>query len=161
MKMNRSAWKKYALFIGTAEAVGALAGWLIRPGVAWYTQNAAKPPLSPPPAVFPIVWTLLYALMGIGAARVSLRENSRRQRRALRLWGLQLAFNFGWSLLFFLQRAYGFSFLWLTVLWVLILAMTLDFREVDAPAAWLQLPYILWVLFAGYLNFGVWMLSRA
>ena len=158
--MNRSAWKHWAVYIGAAEAVGALAGLLIRPGVEYYTQNVQKPALSPPPTVFPIVWAVLYALMGVGAARVSQTEPPWKRTRALRLWWVQLAFNFCWSVLFFLTGSYGLAFLWLVVLWVLILSMTLAFREADRLAAWLQVPYVLWVLFAGYLNFGVWMLNR-
>ena len=69
-------------------------------------------------------------------------------------------FNFFWSIIFFNLQAFGFALLWLLVLWGLILLMILSFRKTDAPAAWLQVPYLLWVTFAAYLNFGVWMLNR-
>ena len=72
---------------------------------------------------------------------------------------LQLAFNFLWSFLFFSFQAFGLAFLWLAVLWVLIVRMVLSFYDLDRPAAWLQLPYLLWVLFAAYLNLGVWKLN--
>ena len=107
-----------------------------------------------------MVWAALYALMGAGAARISLLAPSRERTVSLRLFGAQLTFNFVWTLLFFLLRTYGISFLWLTALWVLIRWMTLSFYELDRPAAWLQAPYLLWVLLAGYLNFGVWLLNR-
>ena len=77
-----------------------------------------------------------------------------------RLFCLQLAFNFVWTLLFFQVRNYALSFFWLTALWGLIVWMTLSFYERDRLAAWLQIPYLVWVLLAGYLNFGVWMLNR-
>ena len=156
----KKEWKPYALWIGLSEAVGALAGLLTRDGTKYFAQSVAKPPLTPPPAVFPVVWAALYALMGAGAARISLLSPSRERTVSLRLFGAQLGFNFVWTLLFFLLRVYGFSFLWLTALWVLILWMTLSFYELDRPAAWLQAPYLLWVLLAGYLNFGVWLLNR-
>lgn len=156
----KKEWKTYALWIGLSEAVGALAGLLTRDGTKYFAQSVAKPPLTPPPAVFPVVWAALYALMGAGAARISLLSPSRERTVSLRLFGAQLGFNFVWTLLFFLLRVYGFSFLWLTALWVLILWMTLSFYELDRPAAWLQAPYLLWVLLAGYLNFGVWLLNR-
>ena len=78
----------------------------------------------------------------------------------LLLFLVQLAFNFCWSIIFFNLRRFGFAFLWLIALWGLILGMILSFRQVDRTAAWLQVPYFLWVTFAAYLNFGVWMLNR-
>ena len=158
--MKTNALKTYALWIGLSEGVGLLAGLLTREAAAQYGAFAAKPPLSPPAILFPIVWTILYALMGIGAARVARTGVSRDRSHALLLFGLQLIFNFCWSIFFFELHAYGFAFFWLIALWTLILAMTLTFRKVDAPAAALQIPYLAWVAFAGYLNFGVWLLNR-
>ena len=152
MKQN---WKTYIFWIALAEGVGLLAGFLIRDGVAWYTEFAVKPPLNPPAIVFPIVWTILYALMGIGAARVSLTPESPDRSRGLNLFVIQLTLNFLWSILFFNFRAYGASLALLLVLWVLIAAMILAFDRVDNPAAWLQVPYLVWVTFAVYLNWGV------
>lgn len=157
--MKTQAWKVYAFWILLAEAVGALAGWLTRDGVRIFTETIEQPPLSPPPIVFPIVWAILYALMGIGAARVSRTELSRERSCGLRLFGLQLGMNFLWSLLFFNAQAFGFAFLWLILLWAAILWMGLVFYKSDPAAAWLQLPYLLWVSFALYLNFGVWRLN--
>ena len=97
--------------------------------------------------------------MGVSAARIWLKPPSAGRSRSLRLFLLQLAFNFVWSFLFFSFRAYGFAFLWLAVLWFLIVRMLLSFYDVDRPAAWLQIPYLLWVLFAAWLNLGVWKLN--
>ncbi len=152
-------WKRYAGWVLLTEAVGALSGWLTREGTRSYAQTIVQPPLSPPGWVFPVVWGVLFALMGTGAARVDLRPASPERTRGLRLYFLQLAFNFLWSFFFFQFRWFGFAFLWLVVLWGLILWMTLTFRKVDPLAAFLQIPYLLWVAFAGYLNFGVWMLN--
>ncbi len=159
MCMKRN-WKVYVFWIALAEGVGALAGWLTRDGVALYRQTVTQPPLSPPGFLFPIVWAILYALMGIGAARVYLTPASNARSRGLLLWLVQLAFNFLWSIVFFNLQAYAFAFFWLIALWLLILWMTVSFYQVDKTAALLQIPYLLWVAFAGYLNFGVWMLNR-
>jgi tryptophan-rich sensory protein len=152
-------WKTYAFWIGLSLAVGALSGWLTREGTEYFQQNVNQPPLSPPPLVFPIVWGILYTLMGFGAARVSLAPPSPERSRGLNLFITQLVVNFFWSLIFFNARAYGFSALWLVLLWVLIFFMQAAFRKVDRLAGWLQIPYLLWVAFAGYLNFGVWILN--
>lgn len=156
MKRN---WKIYFLWIGLSEAVGLLAGLLTREGTALYAAEAVKPPLSPPGILFPIVWTILYALMGIGAARVHQSFPTGERAWGLNLFILQLVMNFFWSLIFFNAGAYGFALLWLIVLWGLILAMILVFYRVDRIAALLQMPYFLWVTFAAYLNWGVWRLN--
>ena len=158
--MKKSTWKTYAFWIVLAEAVGAFSGWLTRKSVKIYNAAVKQPPLSPPSIVFPIVWGILFILMGIGAARIYLSPASNARSRSLLLFLIQLAFNFFWSIIFFNLQAFGVAFLWLIVLWVLILLMILSFRKVDKPAAWLQIPYLLWVTFAAYLNFGVWLLNR-
>ena len=158
--MEKGTWKAYALWILLAETVGALSGFLSRGGTELYAQTIVKPPLSPPGVVFPVVWSILFALMGIGAARIYLAPPSEQRTTALRLFVLQLAFNFFWSLIFFNLQRFDLAFLWLVILWGLILRMILAFRKVDSAAAWLQLPYLLWVTFAGYLNLGVWLLNR-
>ena len=146
-------------WIALAEGVGALAGWLTRDGTAFYKEFVGKPALAPPAIVFPIVWGILYALMGFGAARVSLTPPSRERSAGLNLFVVQLTVNFLWSLIFFNLRTYGVALAWIGVLWVLILWMIFAFRKTDRLAAWLQVPYLLWVTFAAYLNWGVWVLN--
>ena len=158
--MKISALKTYAAWILFSEAVGALSGYLSREGTKLYNTTIIQPPLSPPSIVFPIVWSILFALMGIGAARVYLAPPSPARTRSLLLFLLQLAFNFFWSIIFFHFQSFGFALIWLVALWVLILLMILSFRQVDPLAAWLQLPYLLWVSFAAYLNFAVWLLNE-
>ena len=153
-------WKTYALWIGLTEAVGALSGWLTKDSMKVYMQTIEKPPLSPPGWVFPIVWGTLYALLGFGAGRVWLSEPSPRRSLGLNLYIAQLVINFFWSLIFFNLQAFGFAFIWLLLLWGLVLWMILTFRKVDPLAAKLQIPYLLWLTFAAYLNFGVWQLNR-
>lgn len=156
----KASWKPYVFWILLAEAVGALSGWLSREGSEVFSQTVIQPPLSPPAILFPIVWTILYALMGIGAAQVGLTPSSPERSRSLNLVVIQLVVNFFWSLIFFNAQAYGFAFLWLLLLWVLVLLMILAFRKVDPLAALLQIPYLLWLTFAAYLSFGVWYLNR-
>ncbi len=108
--------------------------------------------------MFPIVWTILFVLMGLGMALVW-EQDGPLERQALGLWIAQLAMNFGWSLIFFNAQAYGFALIWLCLLWLLILAMTLTFYSVRPIAGLLQIPYLLWVAFAGYLNFAIWQLN--
>lgn len=143
-----------------AEAVGALSGWLTREGTQIYAQTIVKPPLSPPGWIFPVVWAILYALMGIGAAKVYQAPASKTRSMGLNLFITQLVVNFFWSPIFFNLQDFGFSLLWLLLLWGLVLWMILAFRKVDPLAAKLQIPYLLWLTFAAYLNLGVWYLNR-
>ena len=118
-----------------------------------------KPPLAPPGIVFPIVWSILFALMGVGVARIYLSPASNARSCALGIFLLQLAFNFFWSIIFFNLQNFGLALLWLVVLWALIIWMLRSFYTIDPLSAWLQIPYFLWVTFAAYLNFGVWRLN--
>lgn len=159
MKLDKSKLKVYGKFLLITGAVGGLSALLTNMAMDRY-DAARKPPLTPPDIVFPIVWSILFTLMAISAARVWLTDNSRMRNRSMIIYALQLAFNFVWSLLFFNLEAYGFAFLWLIALWVLILIMILQFYKSDRLAGLLQIPYLLWVSFAGYLNYMVWMLNR-
>lgn len=158
--MKSDKWKSYVFWILLSEAVGIIAGLLTSGGVEAYGMSVVKPLLTPPAIVFPIVWTILYALMGIGAVRVQLSGNSPEQRRGISLFILQLILNFFWPLFFFNLQAYGFSFILLLALWAAVFLMILTFYKVDKLAAWLQIPYLIWLTFAAYLNLGVWLLNR-
>lgn len=157
MKQN---WKTYGVWILIAEAVGLLSAWLSRGGMEAYSETVVQPPLAPPMWLFPVAWTILYALMGVGAARVWLAPESAQRRRGLNLFVAQLVANFFWSLIFFNLQSFGFAFVWLLLLLALVLWMTAVFSQTDRLAAWLQVPYLLWLAFAGYLSFAVWVLNR-
>ncbi|MBO4419035.1 MAG: tryptophan-rich sensory protein [Oscillospiraceae bacterium] len=157
MKKHR-VWT-YAFWILITEAVGALSGWLTRDGMELYKTQVIKPPLFPPSILFPIVWVVLYALMGIGMARVVLSARSDERTDAIQVYLLQLAVNFTWSIFFFNLRTYGGALIVLLILLALIIWMILRFRRVEKPAAYMQIPYVLWVCFAAYLNAGVWILN--
>lgn len=157
--MRKQNWKVYGFGILLSESVGALAGLVNIGGIRRYNASIVQPPFSPPAWAFPLVWGILYALMGIGVAAAYLAETSKERGRALDLFTLQLAVNFFWSLIFFTLRAYGLAFGWLFLLWVLVVLMMFTFHTIKPWTAWLQVPYLCWVTFAAYLNLGVWMLN--
>ena len=151
---------RYLRWILLAEAVGALSGFLSRKGNEGYRLYVQKPSFSPPDWLFPITWGILYALMGIGAARIEALPEGKVRSRGLNLFIVQLVVNFFWSLIFFNAQAYGAAFFWLLLLLVLAAAMTLAFYKGDHPAGYLQIPYLLWLGFAAVLNYAVWQLHR-
>ena len=155
----KRTWKTYAFWILLSVGIGALSGFLSREGAGTFSETVIQPPLSPPAWLFPVVWSILYVLMGISGARISLAPDSPQKKQGLNLYIIQLVLNFFWSLIFFNAQAYGLAMLWLVLLWILVAAMILTFRKTDSPAAWLQIPYLLWLTFAAYLNFGVWQLN--
>ena len=123
-------------------------------------ESLNQPPLSPPGWLFPIVWTVLFILMGIASYLVYTSGRSHRARRsALDLYGAQLIANFFWPVLFFNMGLYLPAFLWLLFLWILILLTLRAFLPISRPAGYLLIPYLLWVLFAAYLNAGVFFLN--
>ena len=119
-----------------------------------------QPPLSPPSWLFPVVWTILYTLMGIASYLVITSVGPQRQiNTAITVYGVQLIFNFFWSLFFFNLYLFYFSFVWLIALWLLIIATLLLFSRLSNIAGYLIIPYLLWVSFAAYLNLGVAILN--
>ena len=159
IELNKSKIKPYAVSILLTLAVGGLSGFLTSMGMDSF-DALTKPPLTPPSFLFPIVWTVLFILMGVGAARIFMTEPTAARNRALIVYVVQLAVNFFWSIIFFNLQAYAFAFFWLILLWVLILTMIYLFCKADKPAALIQTPYAIWVTFAGYLNLMIWLLNR-
>lgn len=139
-------------------AVGGLAGFLTRNNMDVY-NGLIQPPLSPPSWIFPIAWTILYILMGISAYLIY-QSDSPNKESALRIYAVQLIVNFLWSIIFFNMQMYLFAFLWLLLLLALIILMIISFSRINKTAAYLLVPYLLWVIFAGYLNFMIYLLNR-
>lgn len=153
-------WKKYKAYIISiliALAVGGLSAFLTRGNMNIYDEIQI-PPLSPPTWLFPIVWSILYILMGISSATVY-ESGDQRKTGALRIYALQLIVNFFWSLIFFNMRAFGFASIWLVLLLALVIWMICLFAKINKKAAYLQIPYVLWLLFALYLTVGVFLLN--
>ena len=137
-------WKKIRPYIISpliALAVGGLSAFLSRNGMDAY-QNVVQPPLSPPMWLFPVVWSILYILMGIGSAIIytKLKDAPEDALSALMVYGFQLAVNFFWSIIFFNTQAFLFAFIWLVLLLFLIITMMVKFSRLSRPAALLQLP---------------------
>ncbi len=155
MKLNT---KLLISSIFISVGVGALAGLLTTDSVQVYEQ-LIKPPLSPPSWVFPVVWTALYILMGISAHLISISDDPRKEQ-ALKIYGMQLFLNFCWSIVFFNMQQYLLAFVILVLLWILIVLMIRSFNKINPLAAKLQIPYLLWVTFAGYLNLAIYFLNK-
>ena len=139
--------------------VGAVAGFLTNSDVKEFMVTAKQPFFSPPGWVFPVVWTILYALMGFGAYVIE-NTSSPRKSRALTIYYIQLFFNFVWSFIFFSVGNYLFAFVWIIILWLLIIATILEFKMIKNRAAYILIPYLIWVTFAAVLNFSVYLLNR-
>lgn len=155
-KINR---KLLVLCIALPLLVGAVSALLTKDSMMLF-QIVRKPSLSPPGWLFPVVWTLLYTLMGIASYLMLTREGTVEEKeRAIRVYLYQLVVNFLWSTWFFNFQWYFFAFLWLVLLWVLILVTLVRFYKISKPAGYLLIPYLLWVTFAGYLNLGIAFLN--
>lgn len=154
-------WKKigvYIIAILIPLAVGALSAFLTMGQMDAFAA-LRQPPLSPPGTLFPIVWTTLFILMGIGSALIYLSKH-RDRSGALTVYGLQLVVNFFWTILFFNLGERFLALLWIILLIALVIWMIVRFSTINKTAAYLQLPYLAWLLFATYLNAGVWYLNR-
>jgi len=140
-------------------AVGGLSGFFTVSAIPGWYQTLEKPAWNPPNWVFGPVWTTLYVLMGIAMYLVWTQPRTPQRQSALLLNAFQLVFNFGWSLIFFNLHAIGWALIEIGVLWVLIVWTMFAYANVYKPAAWLLLPYIVWVTFATILNFTIWRLN--
>lgn len=151
-----SKFKNYALTIIIPLALGGIVGFLISGSMNYDTLN--QPPLSPPAVLFPIVWTVLYALMGVSYG--ILREKKMNDSDVKLIYYVQLVVNLLWPVAFFVLEWRLFAFFWILLLDALVVLMIITFKRRDKLAAYLQLPYLAWVLFASYLNLGVYILNR-
>ncbi len=156
-------WKKikpYIISVAFALGIGGLSALITANNMDLYSQ-INQPPLAPPSWLFPVVWTLLYILMGISAAMVWQKRGEDRTKvdTALSIYALNLFLNFFWSIIFFNMRAFLFAFIWLVALWAVILIMIIKLAKIKPIAGYLQIPYLLWVTFAGYLNLAIYILN--
>ncbi len=131
----------------------------------WYAE-LVKPALNPPAWVFGPAWTTLYALMGIAAfliwssyAKASEGQAKRKIKLALGVFGIQLFLNAIWSIIFFGLHSPGWALVDIVLLWLAIVWTMVVFYKISRPAAYLLVPYLLWVSFASYLNYSIWMLN--
>ncbi len=154
----RKSVKNLIIALAIPLLVGTVAS-LLSGGMESF-KNLEHPPLSPPSWLFPVVWTILYLLMGFASYLVyTAGAPTYKKNSALLFYGLQLFFNFIWPIIFFRFEAYLFAFVWLIILWLLIIITTVRFYEVRKSAGLLMIPYLLWVTFAAYLNLGIYILN--
>lgn len=166
MIMKISSAGKLIIAIVVSELAGIVGSAFTAPSVSgWYT-TLVKPALNPPAWVFGPVWTTLFALMGIAAFLVwssyakATEDKKKRIKVALALFGIQLILNTLWSVIFFGLHSPGGALVEIVFLWLAILATIIVFVKISRTAAWLLVPYVLWVSFAGYLNYAIWALNK-
>lgn len=148
-----------ALFVGLSIAVLALGGGATASSVGTWYQTLNKPAFNPPDGVFAPVWTGLYALMAMAAWRVWRRGGWAANRREMAAYGLQLALNLGWSVVFFGLRQIGWGLVEMVGLFAAMVWTTVLFARRDRLAAWLFAPCLAWVGFALVLNTALWRLN--
>lgn len=162
MKIAKDKINAYVISILIAMGVGALAAYFTSAGMKTLYAEIQVPPLAPPAVIFPIVWTVLYFLMGMSAAMIWSEKDPEKapiRRRALIVYAASLAVNFSWCFVFFSFRAFTLSFAWLLVLLALVLKTICEYKKISPRAAYWQIPYAIWLCFAGYLTCGIWFLN--
>ena len=155
--MKKIDLKALLISVAISLGTGGLAALLTGAGSDFY-ESINKPALSPPSWLFPVVWTILYILMGVSAYMIY-KSDCASKRRALVVYASQLAVNFVWSLVFFNAEAFLAAFMLIIALWLLIIAMIALFHKCRPIAAYLQVPYFLWVTFAAYLTWSIYNLN--
>lgn len=159
LNLTKEKLKIFGVSILITELVGGLSALLTANSMKMF-ETVTKPDLTPPAPVFPIVWTILFALMGISAALIYMSPPSVDKNHSIIIYVCQLIVNFFWSIIFFNFRAYGFAFFWILLLLALIVLMIYKFYQVNKLAALLQIPYLIWVAFATYLTYNIWVLNK-
>lgn len=153
--MKKHSISDIAIFVLSAELVGAVSA-LLSGGFADFYDKFTPPPLLPPSWLFPVVWTILYAVMGFSAYLIySSDADNSSKTKALTIYWIQLAVNFLWSIVFFRFENVWLAFVLILILLTLIIAMIISFGRISPLAAKINIPYLLWVSFATYLNLAI------
>ncbi len=152
--------KTFIVSIAIPMAVGALSAFLTKNNMDIYDELIV-PNIAPPGWLFPIVWSILFILMGVSSGLIYLHKKNDEiiARRALTNYAITLVLNFAWSIIFFNINAFLLAFVWLLLLLYFIIRTIIDYHKINKPAAYLQIPYALWVAFAGYLTFYIWLMN--
>lgn len=152
--------KIFAISIAIPLAVGGLSALLTMGNMDLYSQ-INKPSIAPPAILFPIAWSVLYVLMGVSSGMIcSSPALNIKKQSAMLSYGASLFFNFFWSIIFFNMRQFLFAFIWLLVMLFFIIRTIMKYYRIKPLAAYLQIPYAVWVAFAGYLNLQIWLLNK-
>jgi len=155
--MKKINWKRLIIITIITFVVGSFFSWFTMNNMATFKE--LEKPVNVPGILFPIVWSILYLLMSISCYIIT-ESNDKNKDKAVIWYGIQLVINSLWSLIFFGFGAYLFAFIWIILLLIAVVIMTAKFYNIDKRAAYLNIPYILWILFACYLNFGIYLLNR-
>ena len=149
-------WKYLIKIIVITILIGSLFGIFIITNKDTYM--ILDKPINVPPVLFGIVWTILYILMGISIYRIT-QTDSNKKGEAKLIYFIQLVVNALWTPIFFGLNEYFLAFLWIIMLILLVITMIISFFKIDKISAYLNIPYLLWLLFAAYLNFGIFALN--
>ncbi len=159
--MKKPKWLSLIAAIAICELAGVVGSFFTTPAINTWYRTLVKPDLAPPNWIFAPVWTTLFFLMGIAVYLVWEKNWNRKEKKlALMVFFGQLILNIIWSILFFGLRNPALAFIEIILLWLAIAASIYFFSKISKPAAWLLIPYILWVSFASYLNFQLWQLNQ-
>lgn len=153
-------WKLLIKNLIVPLSVGIISGFATREANKEFNSTAVQPAFTPPGWVFPVVWTLLYILMGISSYLIETTPyNTGKKNQSLITYYISLFFNFCWSFLFFMFNLYLTAFVWLVILFILVVTYTLKYFKINKIAGYLNIPYAIWLIFAGILNFSVYLLN--
>lgn len=150
---------KLVIALIISELAGFIGSLFTFPSISTWYAALTKPQLAPPNWIFGPVWTTLFALMGIAAFLVWRRGLNRKGVIALTIFIIQLILNILWSIIFFSWHNPGLAFIEILIFWLAIIITIFVFARISKTAAWLLAPYILWVTFAAYLNYALWILN--
>ncbi|MBE6876296.1 MAG: tryptophan-rich sensory protein [Ruminococcus sp.] len=154
--MKKEKLTSLLIFVIGTELVGALSGLLSGGNFSEFYRTLEKPPLAPPGWLFPVMWAILYALMGISAFQIYEASDSRKSK-ALLLYFIQLAVNFSWSIVFFRFKSLLGAVVVIVLLLILVIWMIKRFGNIRKSAGLLNIPYLLWTAFATYLTVGIYL----
>ena len=151
---------KLIISIAVPLLVGAVSGFFTSESVAGWYSTIRKPSFNPPNSIFAPVWTVLFIMMGLACFLVWKKSSDMYSKKsALTFYGIQLALNFAWSIIFFYFQQPGWALIEIVILWIFIFITIRKFGDISPMAAWLLVPYICWVSFAAVLNFNIWELN--
>ena len=143
--------------------VGGMSSFLTKDAMMIF-DSVKKPPLSPLGILFPIVWTILYVMMGVSSYLIYKEKDNVNVKGLVKstliIYGVQSFFNFFWSIIFFKFAMYKFAFVWLLILWALVLLYIIKSYKINKVASYLMMPYLMWMTFAGYLNIMIAILNK-
>ena len=157
--MKKIHWGTLILCVAGIVLIGSISGLANAGNITGWYATLVKPSFNPPNYLFGPVWTILYILMGISFNLILQSAKTNTRKTALIIFTFQLVLNFSWSFLFFYFKWPGIAFIDIIILWIAIVMMLLTFYRISPLAAYLQIPYFLWVSFASVLNGAIWYLN--